>query len=336
MTLSHFKYAQIIVGFGVIVVRCQSEPETLVGKLNVTNTLKPKGTVKYIGYPFPGKGIRYGIDLISAKGEHDGSLILDTKTGKPAKPKHLKIKNRTNKRRFFTAKKNHGVFVKAAAITTIYRKMAGIRLTIDDKVEVKYKGIGKIKFIGNLYDTNQRGVWYGIELQHNGVKHRKGKQCASQERLTVKQDLLTLIGDEADQHFNHKYLILDNMKHLDDKDLSKFDPRNHRHYLLQYNPRKQSKRLEVVDKNLMNVVNPYNKSKIKGLSKLFEKKIKCGNATCNKFNKKKDFKLCSNCETVYYCSKHCQKYDWNRFQHKLICQQIRNTHTALNELNKSD
>lgn len=46
VTLSHFKYAQIIVGFGVIVVRCQSEPETLVGKLNVTNTLKPKSTVR--------------------------------------------------------------------------------------------------------------------------------------------------------------------------------------------------------------------------------------------------------------------------------------------------
>eukprot|EP01084_Bolivina_argentea_P281641 481910_1 len=28
---------------------------------------------------------------------------------------------------------------------------------------------------------------------------------------------------------------------------------------------------------------------------------------------------CSNCRMVYYCSKHCQKLDWNKYAHKNIC-----------------
>ncbi len=35
----------------------------------------------------------------------------------------------------------------------------------------------------------------------------------------------------------------------------------------------------------------------------------------NKYTMKK----CKGCKLVFYCSKKCQKYDWNRFDHKKLC-----------------
>ena len=50
---------------------------------------------------------------------------------------------------------------------------------------------------------------------------------------------------------------------------------------------------------------------------------KCGNIKCN--NKRIDVRLykCKRCKIIRYCSKHCQKVDWNRFGHKRDCGQLR-------------
>eukprot|EP01084_Bolivina_argentea_P239009 401630_1 len=31
------------------------------------------------------------------------------------------------------------------------------------------------------------------------------------------------------------------------------------------------------------------------------------------------FKLCGGCNLVHYCSRKCQKYDWNKYNHKKLC-----------------
>ena len=32
-----------------------------------------------------------------------------------------------------------------------------------------------------------------------------------------------------------------------------------------------------------------------------------------------DLIICKKCKLVYYCSKRCQKCDWNKYNHKLVC-----------------
>jgi hypothetical protein len=45
----------------------------------------------------------------------------------------------------------------------------------------------------------------------------------------------------------------------------------------------------------------------------------CANPSCNKWETEpKDFKTCSRCKLVAYCSRDCQKIDW-KAQHKSAC-----------------
>ena len=50
---------------------------------------------------------------------------------------------------------------------------------------------------------------------------------------------------------------------------------------------------------------------------LFQKDVKCHycNTNCDKIQ----LKVCKRCRKTYYCSKKCQKKDWNWRLHKLVC-----------------
>ena len=141
------------------------------------------GTVMYIGYPFPDHGVRYGIKLqnpIKSDLTNDGSIVFDKKTGKRAGKRHWKrLAKLLRKRRYFTAKKNHGVFVKEEDISDITMKVdADQRFTINDVVHVMHHGKGQIRFIGPFQGEHFKnmGIWYGVELDqrkgtHNGTVH---------------------------------------------------------------------------------------------------------------------------------------------------------------------
>eukprot|EP01084_Bolivina_argentea_P138347 243583_1 len=48
---------------------------------------------------------------------------------------------------------------------------------------------------------------------------------------------------------------------------------------------------------------------------------KCNRKRCDRKNRK--FYKCKMCRIARYCSKKCQKYDWNKGHHKLYCKQLR-------------
>ncbi|KAJ6553296.1 hypothetical protein B0H19DRAFT_1156114 [Mycena capillaripes] len=49
----------------------------------------------------------------------------------------------------------------------------------------------------------------------------------------------------------------------------------------------------------------------------------CDNMECGIINKRTDFKRCSHCRRVYYCSVDCQKNDWRSGGHREMCQSVR-------------
>ena len=55
----------------------------------------------------------------------------------------------------------------------------------------------------------------------------------------------------------------------------------------------------------------------------------CGNNKCKyKFdsgrcNKIKKWYICAGCKLIYFCSRKCQKYCWNRLNHKYHCHKLR-------------
>eukprot|EP01084_Bolivina_argentea_P073956 134177_1 len=55
------------------------------------------------------------------------------------------------------------------------------------------------------------------------------------------------------------------------------------------------------------------------------KNMKCENERCGnkRIELKKLFKKCKSCQVARYCSKHCQKIDWNQNDHKRICIKLR-------------
>ena len=140
--------------------------------------LKDKlGAVLYIGYAYPGRGIRYGVNLLhSTKGQNNGCLMLDIKTGKLAKVKHIhKYRKHLKKRKFFKAKNKHGIFLRKEEIVTIERRneetIDGQRGSSEDTIKVKFRGEGTIKFVGSLQHTKEMGVWYGIQLKDRRGRH---------------------------------------------------------------------------------------------------------------------------------------------------------------------
>ncbi|KAJ7483881.1 hypothetical protein B0H11DRAFT_2020883 [Mycena galericulata] len=49
----------------------------------------------------------------------------------------------------------------------------------------------------------------------------------------------------------------------------------------------------------------------------------CDNMECGKIAKKIEFRRCSQCQSVYYCSISCQKHDWTMGDHRTRCSAIR-------------
>eukprot|EP01084_Bolivina_argentea_P272148 463273_1 len=53
----------------------------------------------------------------------------------------------------------------------------------------------------------------------------------------------------------------------------------------------------------------------------------CHSSKCDKiqfYMKGINFKKCKCCQIVVYCSRHCQKFDWSRGNHRLYCKTLRN------------
>ena len=186
------------------------KPKICVGDKVVISTInkkivKGKGTVCYIGYPYPEKGVRYGINLVKPIGDNNGSLMLHIKGGKLARPSHVKkYRTQVKKRKFFTAKKKRGIFVILEEIIDIESEASmDTRLTIEDKVTVRFRGVGTIKFIGYVEQLHkEKGIWYGIYLKQrrgrhdgsiNGVRYF---EAASQCGLHCRRNHLKLVTEK--------------------------------------------------------------------------------------------------------------------------------------------
>ncbi|KAJ7167916.1 hypothetical protein C8R46DRAFT_1094505 [Mycena filopes] len=49
----------------------------------------------------------------------------------------------------------------------------------------------------------------------------------------------------------------------------------------------------------------------------------CDNMTCGKIQEKQQFRRCSGCSELYYCSSECQRVDWRDSGHRVACQSFR-------------
>lgn len=102
--------------------------------------------------------------------------------------------------------------------------------------------------------------------------------------------------------------------------------------------KKKSLRVQICQTQLQRYqkdINEFIQSKSKQLNHLlFIKRIKnrkviiCRNNQCYRSNFNtplSKFKLCADCKSVYYCSRECQKYDWNHF-HRNHCSVLLSKH----------
>ncbi|KAJ6534109.1 hypothetical protein B0H19DRAFT_1271854 [Mycena capillaripes] len=60
----------------------------------------------------------------------------------------------------------------------------------------------------------------------------------------------------------------------------------------------------------------------------FEPNKACDNLECGIIAAKDEFRRCSGCQTVYYCSGQCQIHDWRIGEHRRACQHFMNLHAA--------
>ncbi|KAI6114361.1 hypothetical protein F5141DRAFT_1062787 [Pisolithus sp. B1] len=64
----------------------------------------------------------------------------------------------------------------------------------------------------------------------------------------------------------------------------------------------------------------------------------CQNVKCGKSRPAGEFKQCTGCLQVYYCSKECQSFDWNHGRHQSYCNTIqkRRAHGAITHISSED
>lgn len=88
-----------------------------------------KGTVKFIGEVVGKKGVFYGIDLAKGNGKNTGSFQKET---------YFKTKDG----------KKSGIFCRETKIKSTKTTQSSIKFTVGDRVSVKGKGNGMIRFVG--------------------------------------------------------------------------------------------------------------------------------------------------------------------------------------------
>ena len=69
--------------------------------------------------------------------------------------------------------------------------------------------------------------------------------------------------------------------------------------------------------SLLNAKTRSNKDNLRWRNMLVQKKVECH--YCQKRCDEYQLKLCNKCKNTYYCSKICQKKDWNLRFHKIAC-----------------
>lgn len=64
----------------------------------------------------------------------------------------------------------------------------------------------------------------------------------------------------------------------------------------------------------------------------------CQNVKCGKSRPAGEFKQCTGCLQVYYCSKECQSFDWKHGKHRIYCNTIqkRRAHGAITHISSKD
>jgi len=132
----------------------------------------------------------YGIELGPSEGESDGQYLESASNSKSNDRKY-----------FFPTKPKSAVFVTQKNITSIIRAINGQRLTLNDRVLVKGRSNGTIKFIGpTLFGPH---IWYGVELdvklgRNNGmVRGVRYFECKNQHGVFVREEKLVPIDKQG-------------------------------------------------------------------------------------------------------------------------------------------
>ena len=142
----------------------------------------------------------------------------------------------------------------------------------------------------------------------------------------IKRIMSMLLHQSSHLHFKWTTTLMDN--HLFQRNLSnlmnKINP-NHFCVYLSYLICEHSK----VQHHHDNIYEEY-KVCYKDCIYKYRDRISCGNKRCgvnyyDHKNKKKTgnkWYRCNQCKIIYYCSRKCQKYDWSKFHHKLLCNKL--------------
>ncbi|KAJ7736143.1 hypothetical protein B0H16DRAFT_123905 [Mycena metata] len=62
----------------------------------------------------------------------------------------------------------------------------------------------------------------------------------------------------------------------------------------------------------------------------------CGDLSCDKLDSNHDFKRCSACRSIYYCSPECQAKDWRRGGHRQTCDALYNRRRRNSHISAKD